>query len=147
MRYFYIDTQLKLLYNIFEKEMKYNGNITVIIRALPYFCYRKGMVNFMERKIFCGEETLNDMLLRYYMVVQNIGDESSGLESYGALIEKITTTAGGGKSIESKQINNIFYKRSDIEDFMALIARNKVTPMSLADIVDDCIQMALQSAK
>lgn len=101
----------------------------------------------MERKIFCGEETLNDMLLRYYMVVQNIGDESSGLESYGALIEKITTTAGGGKSIESKQINNIFYKRSDIEDFMALIARNKVTPMSLADIVDDCIQMALQSAK
>ncbi|MDD6484844.1 MAG: DUF6514 family protein [Clostridiales bacterium] len=101
----------------------------------------------MERSIFCGEEYLNDAELRYYIVVQSISERYSDLESYGVRVEKINVYEGGGKSVETKQINNIFYKKSDIEEFVRIIKQGKVTPTSLYDVVEDYIIETLEKAK
>ena len=101
----------------------------------------------MERVIYCGEEHINGMNLRYYIIARSISEEYSDLESYGVRIEKINIYAGGGKTVETKQINNIFYRKSDVEEFIKMIKRCAVTPVSLHEVVDDYIIKTLEEAK
>lgn len=93
----------------------------------------------MERSIFYGKRIIHQMELCYYIIVTDISQKYCDLESYGVKIEKTVYSKGGGKSIQSSQINNIFYKQKDIEKFMDLIINNEVTPISLKDVVEDYI--------
>lgn len=93
----------------------------------------------MERNILYKKQIIEDMELDYYIIADDISKEYCNLETYGVRIIKTVCSEGGGKSIESNQINNIFYRKCDIESFMELIVRNSVTPMSLKDVVEDYI--------
>lgn len=93
----------------------------------------------MERSILYKSQTVEDMELDYYIIADDISKKHCNLESYGVRIIKTVCSEGGGKSIDSSQINNIFYRRSDIESFMELIVRNEVTPITLRDVVEDYI--------
>lgn len=93
----------------------------------------------MERNILYKSQMIEDMQIDYHIIAQNISEEHCDLESYGVKIIKTVYGDGGGKSIESSQINNIFYRKRDIEKFMELIVRNSVTPITLRDVVEDYI--------
>ena len=93
----------------------------------------------MERSIFYNSQNINDMYLDYYIIADDISASYCSLETYGVRIVKTVYLEGGGKTVESKQINNIFYKSADIERFMDIIVKNEVTPVTLPDVIDDYI--------
>lgn len=96
----------------------------------------------MNDEIFYGREeirTVNNMALDYYMIRESICDDYCNLMRYGVKIIKTTKSPGGGKTVELKQINNIFYREADADEFLKLIMRNKVTPVTLMDVVEDYI--------
>ena len=93
----------------------------------------------MKDEIFCGMVNYMSMELEYYIVPRHISPELCGLESYGIKVVKIQREEGGGAVVESKEIDNVFYRKSDAEKFINLIKRNCVTPMTLMDVVEDYI--------
>ena len=85
--------------------------------------------------------------LEYYIVSERIGFENCNLMSYGIRVKKTAFYDGGGKSVEMNQINNVFYRKEDAEEFMDIIIRNKVTPVTLRDVVEDYIVESIASAR
>lgn len=92
----------------------------------------------MERSILYKAQTTRNMELEYYIIIDDT--HFGGCEGYGARIIKTEYGVKSEKCIESSQVNNIFYKRFDIEKFMEILVRNEVTPMSLKDITEDYIE-------
>jgi hypothetical protein len=90
----------------------------------------------MKNSIFCGVVDLADMELEYYIIEENLPHSA---ESYGIKVVKTQFSEGGGTVSESKEIGNVFYRRKDAEKFIKLIRDNKVTPMTLMDVVEDYI--------
>lgn len=96
----------------------------------------------MENEIFFASATLRgeeEISLDYYMVCDSIGGEYCNLMGYGVRVEKTVLKNGGGKIVDSKQINNIFYSRAEAEKFLKLIVRNGVSPITLMEVVEDYI--------
>ena len=96
----------------------------------------------MENELFFGKTTVNGnekIYLKYYLISEKISAEYCNLMSYGIKAEKTVLYDGGGKTVETKQINNVFYRRADAEKFLKIILKNKVTPVSLRDVVEDYI--------
>lgn len=87
------------------------------------------------------------MQLEYYIISEHIGFENCNLMSYGIRVKKTVYYDGGGKTIETNQINNVFYRLDDAEEFIHLIIRNKVTPVTLRDVVEDYIVESIASAR
>ena len=79
------------------------------------------------------------MELEYYIIPRHISPINCGLESYGIRVVKTEREEGGGAVVESKEIDNVFYRKCDAEKFINLIKRNCVTPMTLMDVVEDYI--------
>ena len=101
----------------------------------------------MENQIlYWKTEMRKNIILEYYMITEEISAYYSTLKSYGVKISKIKITDGGGKVIESKQINNIFYRKEDAEVFLDIIMRNTVTPISLMDVTEDYIAESFERA-
>lgn len=100
----------------------------------------------MESEILYGKVHMgeySDTILEYHMITEEIAEEFSPLKSYGVRVSKITRCAGG-KNVEMRQINGIFYRRDDAEEFLSCIMRNTVTPVSLQDVTEDYIVEALE---
>lgn len=96
----------------------------------------------MENEIFCGSCEIsgkNLAKLEYYLIAEKISEEYCDLMSYGVKVKKTTYSDGGGKTVEIKQINNVFYRKDEAEKFIKLILRNSVTPITLRDVVEDYI--------
>ena len=91
----------------------------------------------MKNSIFCGAVDFMDMELEYYIMEEDIS--KNGPESYGIKVVKTQFSEGGGAVTESKEIGNVFYRKSDAEKFIKLIKDNCVTPMSLMEVVEDYI--------
>ena len=86
-------------------------------------------------------------VLEYYLIIEDIAEDYPGLKSYGVRINKISRFAGGGKTVEMKQINNIFCRKDDAEGFVECISRNKVTPITLRDVAEDYVIESLERAR
>ena len=93
----------------------------------------------MNEEIFCGMVNFKNMELEYYIIPRHISPQMCGLESYGIKVIKTEREEGGGAVVESKEIDNVFYRKSDAKKFINLIKRNRVTPMTLMDVVEDYI--------
>lgn len=103
----------------------------------------------MEKEILYGKvhmKEISDTVLEYYMIIEEISEEFSQLKSYGVKVNKTTYSPGGRKTAEMKQINGIFYRRDDAEEFLDCIMRNTVTPVSLRDVTEDYIVDVLERA-
>ena len=87
------------------------------------------------------------VVLEYYLISEKISESYSELKSYGVRINKISHYDGGGKTVEMKQINNIFYRKPDAEEFLKYIMKNQVTPVSLRDVAEDYVIESLERAK
>ena len=77
--------------------------------------------------------------LDYYIIPESISADYCDLKCYGIKIEKTTVYAGGGKIVESKQINNIFYRYKDATEFSDTIIKKRIEPQGLRDIVENYI--------
>ena len=104
----------------------------------------------MNDEIYYGRVSVDltgETTLDYYLIREKIGEEYCDLVRYGVKVVKTVKEYGGGKTVELKQINNIFYRERDADDFVRLIMRNRVTPISLMDVVEDYIIESLDKAK
>ena len=104
----------------------------------------------MEDEILYGRATLQngyEMRIEYYLIPEKISQDYTDLMRYGVKIKMTSLFDGGGRAEEIKQITNVFYRLSDAEDFIRLLIRNKVTPVSLRDVVEDYIIESLDKAK
>lgn len=102
----------------------------------------------MDQEKFYGRITLKgceNTEVEYYLIVTGIGDKYCDLLSYGVKAVKTERKPGGGKVVEAKQINSIFYNIDDAERFLRLIRKNSVTPVALMDVVEDYIEDDVES--
>ncbi|MCD8390442.1 MAG: DUF6514 family protein [Firmicutes bacterium] len=96
----------------------------------------------MDEERFYGKISLRgceNTEVEYYLIANSIGCGYCDLQSYGVKLIKTVKFSGGGKTVETKQINNIFYNINDAEMFLKTIIRNQVTPVALMDVVEDYI--------
>jgi hypothetical protein len=104
----------------------------------------------MEKENLYGKVHMKenaDIVLEYYLISEEISEEYSNLKSYGVKINKISRYAGGGKTVEMKQINNIFCRIGDAEEFIKYIMKYQVTPITLRDVAEDYVVESLEKAK
>lgn len=88
-----------------------------------------------------------NVILEYFLITEKISERYIGLKCYGVKINKISRYAGGGKTIEMKQINNIFCRFDDAEAFLRCIVKNHVTPIALREVAEDYVVESLERAR
>jgi len=93
----------------------------------------------MENIIFYGRKQEQELTLDYYMIEEDIGGDYIDMSSYGVRIEGTRLYPGGGKTVEMKQLNNIFYKYVDADIFIRKIMNSNVTPLILHEVVKEYI--------
>lgn len=104
----------------------------------------------MDNEIFYGRAGLGgagDVELEYYLIPECISSAYCDLMCYGIKIKKTAYFEGGGKTVESKQINNVFYRKEDAERFLNIIIEGSVTPVTLRDVVEDYIVESIGKAR
>lgn len=89
----------------------------------------------------------NINILNYYIIPENISADYCDLKCYGIKIEKTIIYVGGGKTVESRQINNVFYRYSDVEEFLASIIKKRTEPCNLRDSVENYIVESIDKAR
>lgn len=85
--------------------------------------------------------------LDYYIITENISAEYCDLKCYGIKIQKTMLYDGGGKIVESSQINNVFYRYADIVEFLSVITKNETEPADLRSTVEKYIIESIDRAK
>lgn len=85
--------------------------------------------------------------LDYYIIPESISADYCDLKCYGIKIEKTALYEGGGKSIEARQINNVFYREADATDFVTLAYNMKIEPSQLRLFMEKYITESLDRAK
>lgn len=100
----------------------------------------------MERSILYSRNIISDIELEYYIISEDIAKAYCSLKYYGAKIIK-TVRRAEGKTVESTQINNIFYRRDDIEDFVRRLVLNNAEPSELKAAAEKCIADSVKKAK
>lgn len=87
------------------------------------------------------------IFLDYYIITENISADYCDLKCYGIKIQKTAIYEGGGKIVESKQINNIFYRYNDVIEFIKKIISRSTEPSKLRDAVENYIAESIDRAK
>ncbi len=90
-----------------------------------------------------GESLLYDMTLEYYLNEEYLCEQFSDLKRYGITIVKTSVYSDMKKTEESKTINDIFYKKEDACNFLDILIKNTVTPLSFQDVVEEYIISSL----
>ncbi len=96
----------------------------------------------MRNEIFCGSASIvknGKILLEYYIVPQYIHEDYCNIRQYGIKVKKTLVKDGGARITETKEISNVFYDEKSARKFAELIMKNKVTPVTLTDVVEDYI--------
>ncbi|MBP3360192.1 MAG: hypothetical protein J6N52_05020 [Clostridia bacterium] len=86
-----------------------------------------------------GENIPYDMTIEYYMTEELLCSRYSDLKRYGVIVKKTCSFPDGTATGEEKQINDIFYRKSDADDFLDMLIRNRVTPMAVEEIIQEYI--------
>ena len=83
----------------------------------------------------------------YYIITESISAKYCDLKCYGVRIVKTTIYDGGGKTIESQQMNNVFYRFDDVREFISRAIRERVEPKDLRGFTEKYILEGLDRAK
>ncbi|MCD8180190.1 MAG: DUF6514 family protein [Firmicutes bacterium] len=87
------------------------------------------------------------IFLDYYIIPESISADYCDLKCYGIKIQKTIIYAGGGKIVESKQINNVFYRYNDTVDFLNAVIKKKTEPNRLREVMEKYIAESIDRAK
>ncbi len=101
----------------------------------------------MENEILYGSTVSGGGRLDYYIIPENISADYCDLKCYGIKIEKTVVYDGGGKTVESRQINNVFYRYGDCEEFLTDIMKNETEPSHLRESVEKYIVQSIDRAR
>ncbi|MBQ8301744.1 MAG: hypothetical protein IJX57_07280, partial [Clostridia bacterium] len=102
----------------------------------------------MENEIlYQSVKTGNAVFIDYYIIPENISADYCDLKYYGIRIEKTAIYPGGGKIVESNQINNVFYRYDDIKEFLNVIAKQRTEPVELLGSVEKYIAESIDRAR
>lgn len=88
-----------------------------------------------------------DVYIDYYIITESISAKYCDLKCYGIRIVKTTIYDGGGKTIESQQMNNVFYRFDDVRKFISRATRERVEPKDLRGFTEKYILEGLDRAK
>ncbi len=91
-----------------------------------------------------GELIDYKLTLKYYMITEPLCQKYSDMLRYGVKIKMLSEYPDGTKHEESKEIQDIFYRKKDAEEFLSTLLKNKVTPTHLREIVEDYISEKLK---
>ena len=103
----------------------------------------------MMRKIIfekSGQITTNNEVinLKYRLLENEIEIDSAPVKCYGLEIKK-TSSKDNHNLTEVKRIANVFFNKSEALTFLNNIASGLVTPIGLADVLEDYITDAIKS--
>lgn len=104
----------------------------------------------MEDEIFYKRINTDESMLNfldYYIIPENISADYCDLKCYGIKIQKTTMYEGGGKTVESRQINNVFYRYADVEKFLESVTKKGIEPVELRETVEKYIIESIDKAK
>lgn len=102
----------------------------------------------MDIELLYKSITVDDnIFLDYFIIPESISADYCDLKCYGIKIQKTTIYEGGGKIVESNQINNVFYRSKDANDFLDHIVTKKVLPCNLRTEVENYIVESIDRAK
>lgn len=103
----------------------------------------------MERLIFYGsscDKGSREIQLEYYLVEENVSSQYTDMIRYGIRVIQTVIYPGGGKTVDMKQLNNVFYKREDAEEFMKSIIKKRIVPEGLKRYVENYITTRINEA-
>lgn len=83
----------------------------------------------------------------YYIIPESISADYCDLKCYGIKIQKTVIYSGGGKMVESRQLNNVFYKYGDAEDFLKNAIKCNASPSQLNECVEKYIIESIDRAR
>lgn len=102
----------------------------------------------MENEIlYQSVKTEETVSIDYYIIPENISADYCDLKCYGIRIEKTAIYPGGGKIVESNQINNVFYRYNDIKEFLQVITQRRTEPVGLLEEVEKYIAESIDRAR
>lgn len=93
----------------------------------------------MENLIFYGRKSERGRYERdvdYYLVEESISEEYTDMLRYGIRIEQALLYPGGGKTMEMRQLNNVFYSYDEADSFMRMLMSETVLPDSLKTYIE-----------
>lgn len=94
----------------------------------------------MENVIFYGRKSSGkEQIVDYCLIEESIGEGSTGMHRYGIRIISARIFHGGGKTVDMKQLNNVFYRYNDADEFMRSLMNHNVLPEELNAYVQDYI--------
>ena len=100
----------------------------------------------MNTEIYCGRKEERgdfDIVLDYYIVPQLFREDFSDVVCYGIKVVETSYYDGGGRCVESVQVDNVFCRRDDADAFIKLICNGSVTPVELRDVIEDYVVASL----
>ena len=104
----------------------------------------------MENLIFYGRKSERGRYekdIDYYLVEESISEEYTDMLRYGIRIEQSLLYPGSGKTMEMRQLNNVFYHYDEADSFMRALMKEKVPPDNLKTYIDGYImQQVSQNA-
>ena len=100
-------------------------------------------IELLYKSITAGD----NIFLDYFIIPESISADYCDLKCYGIKIQKTTIYEGGGKIVESNQINNVFYRSKDANDFLDHKKKKKVLPCNLRTEVENYIVESIDRAK
>ena len=104
----------------------------------------------LENLIFYGrrcERGKYERELDYYLVEENISEEYTDMIRYGIRIEQTVLYPGGGKTIDMRQLNNVFYSYDEANAFMRQLMNETAVPESLRNRVESYITHKMRALR
>ena len=104
----------------------------------------------LENLIFYGrrcERGKYERELDYYLVEENISEEYTDMIRYGIRIEQTVLYPGGGKTIDMRQLNNVFYRYDEANAFMRQLMNETAGPESLRNRVESYITHKMRALR
>ena len=85
------------------------------------------------------EESQYTMKLTYFLLIDNVREKYCDLKVYGAEIDRENIYPNGKRRRECKIIRDLFFKRTEAEDFVKCLYNNLVTPIGFKNVLSDYI--------
>ena len=96
---------------------------------------------YKTEKIIADESDSGEAVIEYYVTQSEHPFKSGGISyvCYGVEIRMV----GEGAASEVESADEIFFLKEKAEEFVSLLAKERVTPCSLCEIVSDKLKEAL----
>lgn len=104
----------------------------------------------MENLIYYGrrcERGKYEREIDYYLVEENVSEKYTDMIRYGIRIEQTVLYPGGGKTMDMRQLNNVFYRYDEADAFVRQLMKETAVPESLRNRVESYISRKIRALR